>query len=142
MIHRLREVEDVVGGGAAAMEHDDCSGGGFQRRAQAMDRLVLVGIDACERSLAMLCVYDRCGRFVEFERGETLLDHARLDSNQAGNSEFFAESLDRFVEGESGRVGGQLEEDSAGLAEVDGMEVSAIHDRSYIDILADFVAPG
>jgi hypothetical protein len=45
MIHLLGEVEDVVGGGSAAVEHDDGPSGFVERGAEAMDGLVLVRVD-------------------------------------------------------------------------------------------------
>src|SRR5271163_5245212 len=44
MIHRLREIENVLGGCAAAVEHDDRSDGLFQRRTYAVNWLATMGI--------------------------------------------------------------------------------------------------
>ena len=77
----------------------------------------------------------------EFERGKALLDDRTSWLEPCRNSELFSQRFDRFVESESGRISRQFEEHSAGFAEVDRMKVSAIHDWSYIDVLADLLAP-
>ena len=43
----------------------------------------------------------------------------------------------RFVNGEPGRVGGDLEQHASGLAEVDGLEVLAIQNLGYGDAAGD-----
>src|SRR5680860_306978 len=53
-----------------------------------------------------------------------------------------AQLKQRFVDGEPGRIGGDLQEHAAGLAEVDGAEVVAVDDRrDVIAVLDDLLAP-
>jgi hypothetical protein len=54
VVHRLGEVEDVVGRGSAAVEHNDCSGRGFEGWAEAVDWLVFVGVGGHLRAIIYL----------------------------------------------------------------------------------------
>ena len=65
---------------------------------------------------------------MEGEGGEALLEFGAAGFEPGGEAEAFAEGFEGLVDGKAGVVGGEFEEDAAGLAEVDGVEVFAVED--------------
>src|SRR6202044_3224112 len=79
--------------------------------------------------------------FVECDGGEALLEFGAAGFEPGGKAETFAEGLEGLVDGEAGVVGGEFEEDAAGLAEVDGVEVFAVEDFGGGKMFGDGGAP-
>ena len=78
---------------------------------------------------------------MEGDGGKALLELGAAGLEPGGKAEAFAEGLGGLVDGEAGIVGGELEEDAAGFAEVDGVEVLAVEDFGSGEVLGDLGAP-
>ena len=79
----------------------------------------------------------------EAQRGEAGFDLGALVFQPGRQGDVGAEGFGGFVGGEAGGVGGDFEEGAAGFAEVDGVEVIAVHDgRDVEPVGTEGVEPG
>ncbi len=127
-----REGEDVAGRAAAAMEEDDDAGGLLEGYSGAVELAVGVGVlqqSALRRAL------------VENDVGKALLEVGAAGFKPGREAEALAEGFKGLVDGKAGIVGGELEEDAARFAEVDGVEVLAVKDFGGGKVRGDGGAP-
>ena len=140
---RAGEGEDVTGVAASTVEEDDGAGGLAEGSAGGVELAVGVGVLRGRRGLGSFVPTgpQRRGRsghpdfrgwgggcFVEGKGGEALLEVGATRLEPGWKAETFAEGFEGLVDGKAGVVGSELEEDAAGFAEVDGVEVFAVKD--------------
>ena len=61
----------------------------------------------------------------------------RIASNSGGNFRASAQRFQRLIHGESRRIGRDLKQNSAGLTEIDRLEVVSVHYRRHVVIEPD-----
>ena len=114
------------------MEEDDGAGGLIERSAGAVEFAFGVWVFG-ERGFGRA--------FVEGDAREGGFEAGAAGLEPRGKAEAFAKGFERLVDGKAWVVGGEFEEDAAGLAEVDGVEVFAVEDFGGWKVLGDGGAP-